>query len=178
MSDNLPPLPETTWMLWLLSAYEDPYCSYSEGYTEGDMLAYATAAVDAAVAAERERWADEIENRRVEIRQRAIDYLALDTEARALQDEVERLRADLGVLCIQRDDLMAMLRRVLDAGNAEAKAAMSYENASNNFSSSADEWRQYERAMNDASESERAARVLLMTLRVETVDAIIRGEQK
>jgi hypothetical protein len=95
MSDNLPPLPETTWMLWCHSAYEDPYCSYSEGYTEGDMLAYATAAVDAAVAAERERWADEIENRRVEIRQRAIDYLALDTEARALQDEVERLRAAL-----------------------------------------------------------------------------------
>jgi hypothetical protein len=93
-------------------------------------------------------------------------------------DEIERLRADLGVLCIQRDDLMAMLRRVLDAGNAEAKAAMSYENARNNFSSSAVECRQYERAMEDASESERAARVLLMTLRVETVDAIIRGEQK
>jgi hypothetical protein len=91
MSDNLPPLPETTWMLWRHSTYEDPYCSHSEGYTEGDMLAYATAAV----AAERERWADEIENRRVEIRQRAIDYLALDTEARALQDEVERLRAEL-----------------------------------------------------------------------------------
>jgi hypothetical protein len=62
------------------------------------MLAYATAAVDAAVAAERERWADEIENRRLEIRQRAIDYLALDTEARALQDEVERLRAERDAL--------------------------------------------------------------------------------
>jgi hypothetical protein len=31
--------------------------------------------------------------------------------------------------------------------------------------------------MNDASESERAARVLLMTLRVETVDAAIRGSK-
>jgi predicted RNase H-like nuclease (RuvC/YqgF family) len=42
--------------------------------------------------------ADEIENRRAEIRQRAIDYLALDTEARALQHEIERLRAERDAL--------------------------------------------------------------------------------
>lgn len=69
------------------------------------------------------------------------------------------------VLRCQVDSLRAALVKVLDTRNREAKAAMSYQNARENFSSSADERKAHERAMLAASDAEREARVLLLTLR-------------
>lgn len=74
---------------------------------------------------------------------------------------------DAVVLKMQRDSLRDALVKVLDTRNREAKAAMSYQNARENFSDSADERKAHERAMLAASDAEREARVLLLTLRVE-----------
>lgn len=72
---------------------------------------------------------------------------------------------DVDVLRAQRDSLRDALRKVLDATNAEAKARMSWQNARENFSSDGYEARQHERAMLAASQAEREARTLLLTLR-------------
>lgn len=72
---------------------------------------------------------------------------------------------ELEVLRLQRDSLRDALAKVLDTHSREAKATMSYQNANENFSDSADERRAQERAMLAASEAEREARVLLLTLR-------------
>ena len=69
------------------------------------------------------------------------------------------------VLRSQVDSLRASLVKVLDTRNREAKAAMSYFNARENFSGSAIERKAHERAMLAASDAEREARVLLLTLR-------------
>lgn len=74
---------------------------------------------------------------------------------------------DTVVLKIQRDSLRDALRKVLDAGNAEAKARMSWQTARENFSSDGYEAKQHERAMLAASEAEREARFLLLSLRDE-----------
>lgn len=87
----------------------------------------------------------------------------------ALESFAERLlaaeRERCSVLLIQRDSLRDALRKVLDAGNAEARARMSWQNARENFSSSSHEAKQHERAMLAASDAEREARVLLLTLK-------------
>jgi hypothetical protein len=75
---------------------------------------------------------------------------------------------EIDVLAIQRDDLQAALQKVLDAHNREAKATMSYQNASENFNNSNPEREELERAMLAASDAEREARVLLLTLRPKT----------
>lgn len=65
----------------------------------------------------------------------------------------------------QVGSLRAALLKVLDTRNREAKATMSYQNARENFSDSTDERKAQERAMLAASDAEREARVLLLTLR-------------
>ena len=72
---------------------------------------------------------------------------------------------DVVVLKMQRDSLRNALVKVLDTRNREAKAAMSYQSARENFSDSADERKAHERAMLAASDAEREARVVLLTLR-------------
>ena len=72
---------------------------------------------------------------------------------------------ELVVLVAQRDALRAALVKVLDTHNREARATMSYQNARENFSDSSDERRAQERAMLAASDAEREARVLLLTLK-------------
>ena len=72
---------------------------------------------------------------------------------------------ELEVLRLQRGSLRDALARVLDTHNREAKATMSYQNARENFSDSSDERKAQERAMLAASEAEREARVLLLTLK-------------
>lgn len=72
---------------------------------------------------------------------------------------------DSDVLLAQRNSLRDALHKVLDAINAEAKARMSWRNARENFSGDGHEAKQHERAMLAASQAEREARVLLLTLR-------------
>lgn len=72
---------------------------------------------------------------------------------------------ELEVLRLQRDAIRAALQKVLDTHSREAKATMSYRNARENFSDSADERRAQVHAMLAASEAEREARVLLLTLK-------------
>ncbi len=72
---------------------------------------------------------------------------------------------DALVLKMQRDNLRNALRKVLDTHEREAKAIMSWQNAQENFSDSSDERKAHERAMRAASEAEREARLLLLTLR-------------
>lgn len=72
---------------------------------------------------------------------------------------------DAVVLKLQRDSLRDALRKVLDAGDRYAKATMSYQNACENFSDSTEERKAHERAMLAASDAEREARALLLTLR-------------
>ena len=72
---------------------------------------------------------------------------------------------DNDVLLIQRDSLRDALTKLLDTREREAKATMSYQNARENFSDSRDERKAHERAMLDASKAERAASVLLLTLK-------------
>jgi hypothetical protein len=72
---------------------------------------------------------------------------------------------DTVVLKMQRDSLRDALRKVLDAVDREAKARMSWQNARENYSDSVDERKAHERAMLAASDAEREARVLLLTLR-------------
>ena len=75
------------------------------------------------------------------------------------------LPADWLVLEMQRDSLRDALVMLLDTREREASAAISYQNATENFSDSADERRAHERAMLAASAAERGARMLLLTLR-------------
>ena len=72
---------------------------------------------------------------------------------------------DADVLLIQRNALRDALAKVLDTHNREAKAAMSYRNARENFSGSSDERNAHERAMLAACDAEREARVLLLSLK-------------
>lgn len=72
---------------------------------------------------------------------------------------------DPDVLLIQRDSLRDALTKVLDTREREAKATMSYRNARENFSDSIDERKAHERAMLAASNAEREARTLLLTLK-------------
>jgi len=72
---------------------------------------------------------------------------------------------ELLVLMAQRDSLRAALQKVLDTHNREAKAKMSYQNARENFSDSIHERRAQERAMLAASDAEREALTLLLTLK-------------
>lgn len=72
---------------------------------------------------------------------------------------------DTVVLKMQRDSLRDALHKVLDTGDREAKARMSWRNASENFSDSSDERKAHERAMLAAGDAGREARVLLLTLR-------------
>jgi hypothetical protein len=72
---------------------------------------------------------------------------------------------ELQVITAQRDGLRDALKRVLDTRESEAKASMIYQNARDNFSSDGHERKAHERAMFAASDAEREARVLLLTLR-------------
>ncbi len=72
---------------------------------------------------------------------------------------------DALVLKMQRDSLRDALAKVLDTHDRYAKATMSYQNALENFSDSSDERKAHERAMLAASNAEREARVLLLTLK-------------
>lgn len=47
---DMPKLPEAGWMLWCHNAYENPYHSHQDGYTDDEMREYARAHA-AAVAA-------------------------------------------------------------------------------------------------------------------------------
>lgn len=70
------------------------------------------------------------------------------------------------VLRCQVDSLRAALVKVLDAREKEAKALFSYENAKANFSGRGGlEGNQHFKAMMAASNAEREARTLLLTLR-------------
>lgn len=71
---------------------------------------------------------------------------------------------DATVLKMQRDDLAAALRKVLDTHDREVKAAASYQAARENFSDSSDERNDHAKAMRDASNAEQQARVLLLTI--------------
>ena len=64
---------------------------------------------------------------------------------------IEQLEAD-------RAALLEALKKVLDTHDREAKASMSYQNARENFSDSADERKAHTRAMVAASEAESEAR--------------------
>ena len=86
---------------------------------------------------------------------------ALEKQAR----EIEALRADAAVRKCQVDSLRDALTKVLDTRNKEAKAAMSYQVASENFSDSTDERKAHERAMFAAGYAETEARTLLLTLK-------------
>ena len=88
------------------------------------------------------------------------------TIPRARLAELEAMGAmDTEVMKMQRDSLRDALRKVLAAGDREAKARMIWQNASENFSDSVDERKAHERAMLAANNAEREARVLLLTLR-------------
>lgn len=72
---------------------------------------------------------------------------------------------DTEVLLAQRDSLRDALQKMLDTREREAKAALSYMTAVDNFSLSLPELEAHERAMLAASDAEREARVLLLTLK-------------
>ena len=74
---------------------------------------------------------------------------------------------DAEVLLAQRDSLRDALQKVLDTREREreAKATLSYLTAVDNFSLSRPELEAHERAMLAASDAEREARVLLLTLK-------------
>lgn len=57
----LGPLPSASWMLWCHNAYEAPYYSSQDGYTDDDMRAYAMQEL----VAERERCARIVETLRL-----------------------------------------------------------------------------------------------------------------
>lgn len=71
---------------------------------------------------------------------------------------------DSTVLKMQRDSLRDALVKVLDTHDREAKAASSYQVARENFSDSSDERNAHAKAMRAASDAEREARVLLLTI--------------
>lgn len=86
---------------------------------------------------------------------------ASPTQCQPAADALKKACGELMALISQRDSLRAALVKVLDTRNREAKAAMSYQTARENFSDSADERKANERAMLAASDAEREARVLL-----------------
>lgn len=74
--------------------------------------------------------------------------------------------SETAALKMQRDSLRDALRKVLDTHEAEAKAFASWQNALENFSDGgARECAAHTRAMTAASNAEREARVLLLTLK-------------
>lgn len=79
--------------------------------------------------------------------------------------QIEALRADAAVLKCHVDSLRDALTKVLDTRNKEAKAALSYQTARENFSDDTDERKAHERAMLAACDAEREARTLLLTLK-------------
>lgn len=88
-------------------------------------------------------------------------------------DEIERLKSHAVTLAnterlvqqLKTESLRDALAKVLDTSDRYAKATMSYQNATENFSDSTYERKAHERAMLAASDAEREARVLLRTLR-------------
>lgn len=94
-----------------------------------------------------------------------VAYSTIDHVEKA-GDTIVDMLSDRVVLVAQVNALRAALAKVLDAGDREAKATMSYQNARENFSDSSAERKAHERAMLAASEAEREARVLLATLKV------------
>lgn len=80
-------------------------------------------------------------------------------------EELDALRTENAVLAEQVRALWQALAKVLDAGNREAAATMTWENARDNFSDSSHARKAHERAMLAASEAEREAHVLLATLK-------------
>jgi uncharacterized coiled-coil DUF342 family protein len=95
-----------------------------------------------------------------------------------LEQERDALRAEVEALRVGRDSLrdslikaLETLRRVLDTRNKEADAIVSYQVARENFSDSTAERKVQERAMLAASEAEREARALLLTLRTDAARA-------
>lgn len=93
---------------------------------------------------------------------------AAEVEAGIRQEygrEIEALRADAAVWKCQVDSLKDALLKVLDTRNKEAKAAMSYQVARENFSDSSDERKAHERAIFAAGDAETEARTLLLTLK-------------
>jgi hypothetical protein len=91
--------------------------------------------------------------------------ITVEVSTQAAQAELERLKAENAVLTEQVRALWHALAKVLDAGNREAAATMSMQNARENFSDSSDERKAHERAMLAASDAEREAHVLLATLK-------------
>ena len=79
--------------------------------------------------------------------------------------EIEALRADAVVWKCQVDSLRDVLAKVLDSRSKEAKAAMSYQTARENYSDDTVERKAHERAMLSACDAERKARLLLLTLK-------------
>lgn len=95
-----------------------------------------------------------------------MSMFASEADLYAARSKAMRDAADLlEVLALQSDSLRDALRKVMDATNAEAKARMSWQNARENFSSDGYEAKQHEHAMLAASDAEREARVLLLTLK-------------
>lgn len=82
-----------------------------------------------------------------------------------MREDIARLTAENAVLTEQVRALWHALAKVLDAGNREAAATMSMQNACENFSDSSHERKAHERAMLAASDAEREAHVLLATLK-------------
>jgi uncharacterized membrane protein len=75
---------------------------------------------------------------------------------------------DATVLKMQRDSLRDALLKVLDTHNLEAKAAASYRSALENFCNPVFERNVHAKAMRAASDAEREAKVLLMTIKWDT----------
>jgi hypothetical protein len=113
------------------------------------------------VAAQREWQHKELETAR----------MALEAENAALKRDLQYARDLLTKGRTTMRDVLASLRaalvKVLDTRDREARATMSYQTARENGSGSAHERQAYERAMLAASDAEREARVLLLTLRDE-----------
>ncbi len=108
---------------------------------------------------------------------RAADALTAQAATIAEQArELEALRADAAVRQAQVDSLRDALRKVLYTRNKEAKASMSYRVARENFGDSNYERKAHERAMFAASDAEREARTLLLTLR-DIPDAALQASE-
>ncbi len=91
--------------------------------------------------------------------------ITVEVSTQSAQAELQRLRDQNAVLTEQVRALWRALAKVLDAGNREAAATMSWQNARENFSDSSHERRARERAMLATSDAEREAHVLLATLK-------------
>ena len=82
----------------------------------------------------------------------------LEADQKDLNQALKRGIAHIRELEADRAALLALLRKVLDTREEEAKAHMSYENARENFSDSTEESKAHTRAMVAASKAEREAR--------------------